>query len=150
MRKMILAAVLMFALPLSLAAQQPGTKPRRVDPQQRCEKMFKSLDDDGDGKISKDEYLAKHAWFDNLDRNKDGRVTQDEVKSASEGRKPEAEERLEKRFERLDGNHDGVVTKEELVAARQKTFERLDTNKDGAITREECLNRPVRQAPVEE
>ena len=59
------------------------------DPAARAEEYFKRLDTNGDGKVSKEEYV--------------------------EAAKKEAEQR----FEALDANHDGFIDKEELQKALQ-------------------------------
>jgi hypothetical protein len=46
---------------------------------------FKKADTNGDGFISKDEFLARSGQrFDKLDGDKDGKVSQDEMKAAHE------------------------------------------------------------------
>ena len=41
--------------------------------------MIKRLDKDGDGKISKEEWIGPAPFFDRLDRNGDGAITEDEI-----------------------------------------------------------------------
>ena len=81
---------------------------------------FKTADVDGDGKISKDEFLGKTTEkakksirdlmnksadevFGELDTNKDGKIGADEWMLSAKG------------FEQLDANGDGSLSKEELV-----------------------------------
>lgn len=49
------------------------------------EKMFEKMDTDGDGKISKDEFMQKkEKYFSEMDANGDGFVTKEEKKEARE------------------------------------------------------------------
>ena len=51
-----------------------------------AKKAFATLDANGDGKVSRDEFLAQAgARFDRMDANKDGFVTPDEMKGAHHG-----------------------------------------------------------------
>src|SRR5262249_25358957 len=45
------------------------------------DKFAKTFDANGDGKVSKEEFLAKRPAFDKMDANKDGAVTAEEVKA---------------------------------------------------------------------
>lgn len=110
---------------------------KRTDVAAHVERMFKQLDLNRDGFITKDEIAASKAQFDE-------RMTKSAPKRAA------------KLFDRLDTNHDGKITREEVEAARAarlaasgKTakpgrkpagatlFARADANKDGVITRAE-------------
>lgn len=89
---------------------QPG-QPRAAMTQQqfaaRRERRILSADTDGDGKVSRDEFLA----------------------SARAGKGDPA-----RRFARLDRNRDGVVDRQEIAATMARRFARLDTNRDGELT----------------
>jgi Ca2+-binding EF-hand superfamily protein len=67
------------------------------------------VDKDGDGKLSRDEFLAV---FDRLDADKDGFVTKEET-AAMAGR---IRELSAKRFQAMDKDGDGKVSLEELAA----------------------------------
>jgi Ca2+-binding EF-hand superfamily protein len=47
-----------------------------------------------------------------------------------------ADQRVQKRFNRLDSNHDGTVSRDEWKGA-PKRFDRLDRNHDGVLTKDE-------------
>ena len=74
---------------------------------------FRSLDADGDGRVSRAEFDAKHAG-------------QDPVHGAAT-------------FDRFDADHDGAITRAEWDAAETARFARIDANGDGVVTREEFL-----------
>jgi Ca2+-binding EF-hand superfamily protein len=100
----------------------------------RIEKMFKQLDVNHDGFVTKDEIAALQARFD------------DRMSKSSPSR-------AAKMFDRMDTNHDGRITQAEVDAtraaratAKAKTvkashpsalFLRADANKDGIVTRAE-------------
>jgi len=81
----------------------------------RREQRILSADTDGDGKVSKAEFLASRnsgkgdpaRRFGRLDRNADGWLDKQEITSV-----------MARRFSRLDTNGDGVVTPAERAAAK--------------------------------
>jgi Ca2+-binding EF-hand superfamily protein len=110
---------------------------KRADVPAHVDRMFKQLDLNHDGFVTKDELAASKSQFDE-------RMTKSAPKRAA------------KLFDRLDTNHDGQITRSEVEAARAariaasgKTakpgrkpagsalFARADANKDGIITRAE-------------
>lgn len=107
--------------------------------------LFKKLDADQSGTISKEEAKGPLAEnFDEIDADGDGEITKDEMKAAAKERggdrggkmkeadtdesgsisKAEAEaaglDRLVEHFDELDADGDGEVTKEEMKAAAEK------------------------------
>jgi hypothetical protein len=63
-------------------------------------KMMERVDTDGDGQISKAEFMAKHEeQFSKVDVNGDGMLSKDEMKAARSERKEKMKERMEKREE---------------------------------------------------
>lgn len=90
-------------------------------------------DADGDGTVSRAEFLAAAAEriehrMQRLDENRDGALSADELPS---GRRATA------RVERADANGDGVISAVEAERAASKVFDRLDRDGDGALTRDE-------------
>lgn len=62
----------------------PGGREARPDPrmEQAIDNMLQDMDTNGDGKISKKEWMAaQERQFKRLDRNGDGFITKDEIKS---------------------------------------------------------------------
>ena len=65
-------------------------------------KMMERIDTDGDGKISKAEFMAKHEEkFTQMDKNSDGFLTPEEIKEAHESMKEKWKERKEMRKEKM-------------------------------------------------
>jgi len=106
------------------------------DQSQRVEEMFKRIDTDGDGMISKAEM---ENWRDNvvfaLDANHDGKVTRAEVE---QGVAPDTNPQdIAAFFERYDANNDGAIDKAELKNGGDARFQTADSNSDGELSIEE-------------
>jgi Ca2+-binding EF-hand superfamily protein len=126
------------------AAPQPLARTQVV---QQLDADFKTLDTNGDGKLTKAEVQAaivKRAAeaqamllqrqkqdFDKLDTNKDGRLTLAEYQA---GTKISAKENAaDVRMAQLDTNKDGSITAAEFRAITLSQFDKLDKNKDGIL-----------------
>lgn len=90
----------------------------RADVPAHVERIFKQLDLNHDGFVTKDEIAASRAKFEE-------RVAKSAPKRAAS------------RFDRLDANHDGKITRDETGSRRSALFEDADANKDGVVTRAE-------------
>ena len=102
---------------------------------QHWSEFVKAFDANADGKVSKDEFLAKRPGFDKVDANHDGTVTQDEVKAM-----PAVQTKGgtgSTFMAHFDADKDGKVTSSEYDAKRTKFFDTLDKNKDGMIDQSE-------------
>ena len=107
---------------------------------QHWDAFAKKFDANADGKVSKEEFLAKRPGFDRIDGNKDGSVTADEVKAM-----PAVQKRGgsgQNFVARFDEDKDGKVTTAEYDTKRTKLFEKIDKNKNGAIEQSEFKGLP--------
>ena len=140
--RVVMVAGLAAALvaPVALAGNQPKAAPAKHTQGQGWQKgqgwdMFVAgFDANKDGKVSKDELLAKQPGFDHMDANHDGFVTEAEYDAMPAAKNhPNAKSWIA----RLDTNKDGKISLEEWNAQRAKSFETADKNKDGAIEKGE-------------
>lgn len=90
-KKILLSAILTILICNTVSAQNSPFPLKRQDyldaNKKELEKIFNSIDKDGDGKITKDEFYANPlkdaaARFDNTDTSKDGIVTLEEENAA--------------------------------------------------------------------
>ena len=90
-KKILLSTILALLICNVVSAQNSPFPLKRQDyldaNKKELEKIFSSIDKDGDGKITKDEFYANPlkdaaARFDNTDTNKDGTVTLEEENAA--------------------------------------------------------------------
>jgi Ca2+-binding EF-hand superfamily protein len=110
---------------------------------------FQSMDANGDGVITRDEWRGNDRSFANHDWNGDGRLSGDEVRPG--GRRPSQWDDLDvedsiaqetdwtdARFDSLDHDRSGRLTANEWHASSE-LFRRIDRNHDGQISRAEFL-----------
>jgi hypothetical protein len=139
-RKSVLLAALVTLAPVAVLAADPASSPGASRGEGG---VFKRLDTNQDGVISKDEAagaerIAKS--FDRLDADHDGMITQDEMRAAAESRREEMKAEMAARFKAADKNTDGLLSKDEATAGMPmvaRRFDQLDSNKDSQLTPEE-------------
>ena len=127
----------------------------------RGQGLMSQLDTNKDGKLSKDEVLAR---FDQVDTNKDGFLSAEELAAAraqfagahlwmdanGDGTVSREEAKnspmLSRNFDAIDANKDGQLSRDEMrayhLAHRGEGWAALDVNKDGTISREEAKAAP--------
>jgi Ca2+-binding EF-hand superfamily protein len=101
------------------------------------------LDVDHDGEVSASEIQNAAAALKTLDKNGDGKLTQDELL-------PDPVANAVFCVKRLDANGDGKISKEERTGEHGSRYRELldaaDQNQDGFVTREELTNEIRRRA----
>ena len=109
--------------------------------------MFKSVDTDADGAITKSEfdaYYAKHneKHFAEVDANKDGKLTPEEMNGSQQQPAASGTTHLDQRFAAADADHDGGLNREEAknMPMLLQYYKEVDANKDGKVTRQEYFD----------
>lgn len=111
--------------------------------------MFKAMDTNGDGKVSRGEHAASALkMFTDADTNHDGVVTLAEMKAAHakmkadmpmKSDKPMKEEMsAEEMMKMCDQNGDGQLNAAEHAAHADAMFTKMDTDGDGFLSASEC------------
>ena len=120
---------------LALSACAPAQAQNR-DGARLIEQLEKS-DTNGDGAISRDEFIAgRSAQFARLDRNKDGYFTDSDIPGIVKNRLP-PEMSVDSMKATFDANGDGKVSQSEFVNGPTAAFDRIDANGDNTVTRTE-------------
>ncbi|TYC85482.1 EF-hand domain-containing protein [Novosphingobium sp. BW1] len=137
----------------------------RAEAQAAAEAMFTRMDVDKDGKIDAADREARQTarrtrMFEKLDTNGDGAISKNEFMSAERGQRGERADGKGRHgkhgkhhmrrghhgprhgggmmmMRMADTDKDGAITREEAVAAALKHFDMVDADKDGQITPEE-------------
>lgn len=145
MKYNFITAGILLALSASASAAGP-----------RMERFIERIDTDGDGQVSRAEFVAhqppRGGIMEHADIDGDGMVTLDELRQRHQERMAERmaeqqqrrqanEERMVQMFNAFDANNDGAVTADE---ARGGAFAQMDSDGDGYLSADEF--RPPRHA----
>ena len=126
--------------------KRSGSRPSFMDrPGMGSHPIMKSLDVNGDGKISSEEMAEAAQALKKLDKNGDGQLTREELaperpNRPSFGSRPDMANRMSGLIDRImgaDKNGDGKLSKEEAPERMQRGFDRIDTNSDGFVEKTE-------------
>ncbi len=120
------------------AKTQQHTKGKKRDKGPRVGRWFKSADVNKDGKLSNDEFHAKHEqYFVMTDTNKDSVLVPQEMKKKRGKKDAKKPVKASRWFKSADANKDGKLSNDEFHAKHEKYFVAVDTNKDGMLTPKE-------------
>ncbi len=130
-----IVGMLFIAMPcVAWSADQMGKKEMDA----KFDQLFRTVDSNGDGKISKEEAELKAPamadGFDAIDTNHDSGLTKAEIKAFTAGL--EKKRRLfQLRLEKADKDKNGMLSKEEARALPNLSahFDEIDTNSDGQL-----------------
>lgn len=133
-------AVAAIVASTSIASQQgrnagAGRAGRGLDRNERWTRLLSHVDANADGKVSREEFLARHAGFDRMDRDGDGVASQQEIALALHYLP-----RLSRIVQRVDANHDGEITGDEVREKRAALFDKLDDNHDASVDKGEFMS----------
>lgn len=144
--KKTLAITLLTGLAFGPAAfaQQPDGAAAARD---RGAKLLQRLDQDADGKISRQE-LQAHALerFDAADADKNGSVSREEISQLRSAKKAERQAKHAARMQAADKNADARWSMDELSKMPQRVFAKLDRDGDGMLTEQELQAHHERKA----
>ena len=104
--------------------------------------MFGMMDENKDGKLSRDEVQKSvDKMFADADANKDGVITKDEMRAHHGKMHDRMQTKMQERWKAADKDGDGALSRAEAEAADMsmlsRNFEKLDRNKDGKLTTDE-------------
>lgn len=113
----------------------------------------KAMGRDRDGKLSASEHAEwRTATFDMMDADGDGRVSRAEYMAVRMGpdvgglpwrrnaKATQAQERKTQRFEVMDGDGDGYVERERFMRFGEQNYADIDQDKDGSVSLSEFQN----------
>lgn len=125
---------------------RPTDRPGQGQPRVQIGALMRTLDTNGDGKLSKEEIAAAPSVLKKVDANEDGEVTADELLKAAprpEMRRPGGPdagrfvEAVLGRIMQSDKDGDGKISRDEAPERLARGFDRIDGNGDGFVDKAE-------------
>jgi len=106
----------------------------------RTKEMMHKMDTNGDGMVSKDEWMNfQEHTFNALDKDKSGFIDEAEFTATSDEKFAFATAAYarglmtKEMFMKIDANGDGKISREEFLAYHRKIFDMLDKQKKGMV-----------------
>ena len=144
--KKTLALTLVAGLAFGSTALAQGTD-RAQSKHERGAKLLARLDQNADGKLSRQELQAQALKrFEAADSDNDGKVTQAELSRHVAAKMAERQAKRAERMKALDSNGDGQWSKDELSKLPERWFSKLDQDQDGVLSRQELEARKFGKA----
>lgn len=153
MKTILIGITMTVFLATTVSAQEPATKQKSNPP--NVEEVFKKMDANQDGVLSKDEVKGRLAKdFVKIDADKDGLLSRAELEKKPSKRsssKRKTDKTSMSPLLKMDTNKDGRLSKEEVKGPLANDFAAIDLNKDGFLSQEELdqAPRPQRKADGE-
>ncbi len=123
-----------------IADAEPGAPRGPVTPGDRPRPTLAELDQDGNGRLSRNEFPGPDEAWRRLDRNADGWISAEELEGAGPPAPPAPGGDRAEAFRRADTDGDGRVSRREFRGT-DTLFDRLDRNHDGFL---DAQDRPSR------
>jgi Ca2+-binding EF-hand superfamily protein len=150
MHPMIVLAAVLSCAPLAMAGDDDmvsfatggyASGLRTMDQMQK-------IDTDGDGEVSKAEWLAyQERVFASLDKNKSGKIDEKQFLAPSEEMVTFATGgyarglQTKSMMQKIDTDGDGTISHDEYMAYQSKVFDMMDKNQSGSLGPQEFLGK---------
>jgi Ca2+-binding EF-hand superfamily protein len=119
---------------------KPADDAAKGDP---AKEHLERMDANKDGKVSQAEFQLPEGWFAQVDADGDGNISKDEFLGKSQRSGNRLRDLLDKSpedaFAELDADRDGKLTEKEL-GLPAKAFERTDKDGDGSVSKSELAD----------
>ncbi len=120
-----------MSVAVTIAANQDNSRPD----------MMQQDDQDGDGKVSAEEFSGPQDLFERLDQDGDGYIETSETQQLMRANGRGMGNRVPRQFQQDDADGDGEVSRSEFSGPASH-FDRLDIDGDGVIQESEAQQGP--------